>query len=196
MSEVVAAVVWRSVTEPETQHCRLSREDEGWRLAGSVVTVANGEPALITYQVDVDTAWLTRQVAVEIASGIRPPVQIRLTVDDAGGWRAERQPEPAAPWLVLPELTGLTDIDLAFTPATNTLPLRQLRPEVGESVAVVAAWLRFPELVIEPLPQTYQRLDHGRYHYESDGGAFTAAITVDDHGLVVDYEGLWTRAAP
>lgn len=196
MSEVIAAVAWRSVTEPEVQQCRLSRSGhgDGWQLDGTVVTGETGEPGLITYQVEVDAAWLTRRVAVEVTIGIQPPVQIRLEVDAARHWRAERRPEPAAPWVTLSELDGLADVDLAFTPATNTLPLRRLRPDVGESVDVVAAWLRFPELVIEPLPQTYRRLDPHRYHYQS--GDFIAEVTVDDHGLVVDYEGLWQRVAP
>jgi hypothetical protein len=196
MSDAIAAVVWQSVTEPETQQCLLSRDSDGWRLAGTVVTAANREPALITYQVDVDDSWVTRRAAVEVTVGVQSPVRIRFAVDAGGRWSAERQPEPDAPRVTLPELAGLTDIDLAFTPATNTLPIRRLRPEVGETVDVVAAWLRFPELVIEPLPQTYRRLDQRRYHYESGGGAFTAVITVDEHGLVVGYDGLWTRAAP
>ena len=102
MNDVVTAAVWQSVTEPETQHCRLSRNGDGWQLAGTVVTAENGEPSLITYQVDVDDAWLTRRVAVDVTLGVQPPVQIRLAVDGAGRWRTERTPEPAAPWVILP----------------------------------------------------------------------------------------------
>lgn len=89
----------------------------------------------------------------------------------------------------------MTDIDLAFTPATNTLPIRRLRPAIGETIAITTVWLRYPGLVIEPAPQTYQRLDPNRYRFTSDGGAFTAVIEVDDDGLVTTYEGLWHRAA-
>lgn len=195
MDHVVAAVLWQSPAEPDLQQCRLSHIDDGWRLAGTVVTVATDEPARIQYQVEVDHAWATRRVTVDASLGVQPPVQIRLRVDAAGNWQAERRPETAAPWVSLPDLSGLRDIDLAFTPATNTLPLRRLEPAVGETVAVTAAWLRFPELDIELLPQTYHRLDHRRYRYQSHSGAFTAEITVDDLGLVVDYAGLWQRVA-
>jgi hypothetical protein len=90
MNDVVAAVAWQSVTEPEIQQCRLSRDGDGWRLAGTVVTGANPGPALISYQVEVDAAWVTRRVAVDATMGIQPPVQIRLVIDGAGRWRAER----------------------------------------------------------------------------------------------------------
>jgi hypothetical protein len=195
MSNGSRAVLWQSLGEPDLQQCQLSPLIAGWRLDGTVVTVANGEPAVLRYQVDVDEQWVTRRALVNAAIELRAPIQIGLGVDDAGEWHAVRQPEPTAPWVTLLELAGLVDIDLAFTPATNTLPVRRLQPAVGETIAVTAVWLRFPELDVQLLPQTYQRLDEHRYRYESDGGAFTAEITVDDLGLVVDYEGLWERAA-
>jgi hypothetical protein len=95
----------------------------------------------------------------------------------------------------LEALHGLTDVDLGFSPVTNTLPIRRLDPAIGESVAVTAAWVRFPELTIEPLPQRYTRLAERRYRYESAGGAFVAEIEVDDLGLVTTYEGGWRRSA-
>ena len=65
---------------------------------------------------------------------------------------------------------------------------------MGESSGpLTAAWIRFPELAIEPLPQEYRRLSERRYRYTSRGGAFTAEIDVDEHGVVVDYQGVWQR---
>lgn len=54
-----------------------------------------------------------------------------------------------------------------------------------------AAWVRFPELSIEPLEQRYTRLAPHRYLYESAGGTFRRELTVDDNGFAVDYSGLW-----
>lgn len=61
---------------------------------------------------------------------------------------------------------------------------------------MTAVWVRFPELTIEPLPQRYTWLDERRYRYESAGGAFVAAIEVDELGLATEYEGGWRRVAP
>jgi hypothetical protein len=103
------------------------------------------------------------------------------------------RPLPAA--MEIPAVAGCLDVDLAFTPATNILPLRRLGLAVGESREMTAAWVRFPDLSIEPLAQRYTRLDERRVRYESRGGAFTAELEVDELGLVVRYPPLWERVA-
>lgn len=90
-------------------------------------------------------------------------------------------------WDAVAGLDGLRDVDLGFTPATNTLPMRRLALEVGESAEVDAVWVRFPELEVARLPQRYTRLEGMRYRYESAGGAFLAELEVDANGLVIRY---------
>ena len=63
-------------------------------------------------------------------------------------------------------------------------------------MSATAVWVRFPDLSVEALPQRYTRLDQRRYRYESDNGAFTTEIDVDDVGLVVRYGDMWERLAP
>jgi uncharacterized protein len=43
---------------------------------------------------------------------------------------------------LLPSMMGLFDVDLEFSPATNTLPIRRLNLKVGESVVVDVVWVR------------------------------------------------------
>ena len=62
-----------------------------------------------------------------------------------------------------------------------------------QSRAVTAAWVRFPELTVEPLPQEYLRLEERRYRYSSAGGRFVAELEVDEHGLVTTYGDIWAR---
>ena len=92
-------------------------------------------------------------------------------------------------------LRGCHDIDFGFTPATNTLPIRRLKLGVGRKAKVTAAWVQFPSLEIEPLPQCYTRLTEHCYWYESGDGAFVAEIEVDELGLVTHYSGGWKRIA-
>ena len=86
-------------------------------------------------------------------------------------------------------------MDLGIGASTNTLPIRRLDLEVGEAAEIVAAWVRFPELSLEPLPQRYTRLAEDRFRYESLDSGFTAEILVDDLGLVVHYTGWCERVA-
>ena len=66
--------------------------------------------------------------------------------------------------------------------------------QVGSSESVIAAWVKFPELTIQPLSQRYTRLAKDTYRYESNTG-FSAEIVVDDLGLVIAYPGGWERIA-
>lgn len=74
-----------------------------------------------------------------------------------------------------------------------SIPIRRLNLAIGESAAVRAAWLRFPELRLEPLEQLYTREAERRFRYQSraDGEPFTAILETDSYGRVLRYEGLW-----
>ena len=41
-----------------------------------------------------------------------------------------------------PEYSDCVDVDLSFTPATNTLPIRRLGLDIGEEAEIHVAWLR------------------------------------------------------
>ena len=91
----------------------------------------------------------------------------------------------------IPEVAGCTDVDLNFSPVTNTLPVRRLKLAVGEKAAVRAAWLRFPSFRLEPLEQIYERTAENKYRYESAGGRFATEIETDELGLAVRYGEFW-----
>jgi hypothetical protein len=167
-------------------------------LRGIVLAEVATVPVLVQYVVALAADWSTRAVEIVMRSGDAiKPEELRLTVAPEQRWQIEREPsqDESMPQDDQEALHGLIDVDLGFSPVTNTLPIRRLNPAIGEAVAVTAAWVRFPELTIQPLPQTYTRLAERRYRYESAGGAFVTEIEVDDLGLVTTYEGGWRRIA-
>lgn len=132
-------------------------------------------------------------------AGASPHREVAREAANAGagttGGVAGGSPRPVPAAVEVPAVAGCLDVDLAFTPATNILPLRRLGLAVGDSREMTAAWVRFPDLSVEPLAQRYTRLDERRVRYESRGGAFTAELEVDELGLVVRYPPLWERVA-
>jgi uncharacterized protein len=191
-------VLWQRIYSPGSEWCAVEREPDGWRLHGIVLTEVATAPVLVHYAVALATDWSTRVVEIAMRSGAASePRTLKLTVAPDQRWQIEREPglEPAMPADDVVTLHGLVDVDLGFSPVTNTLPIRRLEPAIGEAIAVTAAWVRFPELTVEPLSQRYIRLAERRYRYESAGGAFVAEIEVDDLGLVTTYEGGWRRIA-
>lgn len=170
MAEILATVVWELPGEG-AEVCTLEDVQPGFRLAGTAILAADGAPFFIEYEVGVDAEWRTRSVDVTCNE-----ITIELTADGNGSWSA-------------PAFDGCIDVDLGFTPATNTLPIRRAGLAVGEAADLNVAWMRFPELELERMTQRYARLADDRYRYASPG--FTAELQVDEHGLVLEYEGLW-----
>ena len=140
--------------------------------------------AQLKYTVKCDLDWRTRLVGIYGREGDRT-VNLELEADGAGTWTRDGTS--------VHQLAGALDIDLAFTPATNLVPIRRLALAVGSSASVRSAWVRFPGLQLEPLEQRYTRSGERHFRYEAlvDGERFEARLDTDDFGRVVRYEGLW-----
>ncbi|MGA2648472.1 MAG: putative glycolipid-binding domain-containing protein [Candidatus Sulfotelmatobacter sp.] len=180
------AVLWESLLIDGTDYCALWHTAEGWLLKGTVVGVFKDQrPMLASYEIHCDENWLTHRVQVERTIG-KDVKTINLSVENGGVWRSTGQE--------VREIRGCSDVDLAVTPATNTLPIRRLNLQVGSNESVIAAWVKFPELNVQPLSQRYTRLAKDIYRYESNTG-FSTEIVVDDLGLVTTYPGGWERRA-
>lgn len=177
-------VRWRRLDVPGREEARATRTAAGWRLVGELDVEEAGVAARLRYAIECDAEWRTRSAVIEGQAGGRP-IRFALAADGAGRWTREGAPEP--------DLSGALDVDLGFTPATNTLPIRRLALAVGERAPVRSAWLRFPELRLELLEQTYTRETERRFRYHAlvDGEPFTARLDTDAFGRVVLYEGLW-----
>lgn len=161
---------------------RLAPRSGGWRLAGLAAFRQGDDDCRLRYVVDCDRRWLTRSVAIEGRVGPRR-VSLGIAADGAGRWTQDGEPQPA--------VAGCLDVDLAFTPATNLLPIRRLELPVGGSASVAAAWLTLPELRLRELEQRYRRSGPTRYEYEAPATSFRTSLTVTPSGLVADYPGLW-----
>lgn len=182
--EFKRAVVWKNLLLSGTDYCALWHTAEGRILKGTMAGVLKDHrPMLANYEIYCDENWLTHRVQMErtIGSDVKT---LSLSVESRGVWRnAARE---------IRQIHGCDDIDLAVTPATNTLPIRRLNLQIGSSESVIAAWVKFPDLTLQPLSQRYTRLTKDTYRYESNNG-FSAEIVVDDLGLVVTYPGGWER---
>ena len=167
-------------------HALEDFEDDGRAFRGRV-QVDEAIPWLVEYRIAFDGGWVTlgTEVSVQRAGRSR---KLRLQREPSGCWLADD--------CEVETCRGALDVDLGVTPSTNTSAIRRLGLAVGASAEFTAAWVRFPELTIEPLPQRYTRLEANTYLYESlPGGAvvFQARLEVDGTGLVERYEGLFER---
>jgi uncharacterized protein len=157
-----------------------------WQLGGTAVFAENGRSCRLEYQVVCDAGW--RTLHARVTGWIGPdPVKVEVYTDSARRWSVNGREAPA--------VAGCVDIDLAFSPSTNTIPIRRLSLNQGERAEVRSAWLRVPEFTLEPLVQSYQRTGESSYHYESPSQDFTTDIEVGPGGFVRRYPPLWEAQA-
>ena len=170
-------ILWRRLDTTGLETVRVYSDDEGWYLDGSAIFLHEEKPCRLEYLIECDIDWNTVFVSLDGWLGDEP-VDIEIDAEN-GKWFLNAQ-EIAA-------VDGCVDIDLNFSPATNLLPLKRLDLAVGESKTVRAAWLKFPSFELEPLDQTYTRIDNSTVRYESGGGKFVRDLTINEDGMVIEY---------
>ena len=177
------AMLWRRLHQPGHDACWLWQDGERQGLDGVAVWLDDAGPAQMAYHVSCDAAWLTRAVRVQGRVGARD-LTLSIHRDEAGTWRANGEE--------LPDFVGLTDIDLGFTPATNTLPIRRMTALGQDRADLAAVWLDAEDWTLKRLPQRYELGGQG-WRYASPTHDFTADLAVDHDGFVTDYPGLWVK---
>ena len=175
-------ILWRGIDNPGHDSARLTEGARGAVITGAAVFVEEGQPCRLDYRIVCDAEWRTIGARVTGWHGATL-VDLEVSVDDERTWNLNGQ-------LCRP-LQGCDDIDLSFSPSTNLLPIRRMELAVGEARAVRAAWLRFPDMVLEPLEQSYERVSESLYRYESGRASFVGLLETNIVGFVTEYPGLW-----
>jgi hypothetical protein len=179
-------ILWHCSQLASSEHAALLEREDGLGLAGTVVVPRHGVPCTITYEVVADSHWSPHgaTVTVSMPSGAS---SIALAAEGGGRWQLDGA--------TAPHLVGCGDLDLGWTPATNTFPIRRLALEVGQSAGIRAAWVRFPELDVVSSEQRYTRLGDDRWRYQSRDYDFELRVDPTT-GLVLAYgDDLWRAAA-
>ncbi|KAF1052955.1 MAG: hypothetical protein GAK43_01667 [Stenotrophomonas maltophilia] len=172
------------------QHPVASWESLDWSDGQAVgqIRIAAVErqlPCQLDYRLEWDADWRLRRAWLrrenEHSSG-----ELTLDSDGQGHWQRDGE--------ALAELDGCLDLDLWPSPFTNTLPIRRLHLAPGAQAALDVVYLQAADLRPQRMRQGYECLDARHYRYRNlDGSGFEAVLEVDEHGLVLDYPGLFRR---
>lgn len=177
----------------------VTRVDDAVVQFGHDSMIAHGssvtEEYATSWRLEVDKGWVTRRLTVA-AHGHRWFRSLDLTRDRRGVWASRRIAEGEDPTASSSEfdpasLNGALDCDLGLCPLTNTMPIRRLGLTGTDVPArrIVVAWVDVPSLRVLRSEQLYSSLG-GAVRYEVPDGGFAADLTVDQHGVVVDYPEL------
>lgn len=179
---MMKTIEWRHLwCEGATERLRL----EGRYARGRVECERPKDPFEVSYDVRWDARWRTRFAECRVTDGGRSRFK-GLVNDGEGRWAVDGQPDR--------RLDGCIDVDIWPTPFTNTLVIRRLLIEGLDAADVLVAWIDALEGTVRARPQRYTRTAAG-WRFESIDDGFSAQLTVDDDGLVVDYPGFFERIA-
>lgn len=181
-------VLWKRLDRAGADACRVRRIETGWVIEGAATFFEGDMVASLSYQLLCNAAWETR--SADVHGWI-----------DGQDWRLQVQRRPDG-WVMdgsaLGFGEGLLDIDLGFTPASNTNAIRRLALDIGDRIETTALWLDTDDWTLKPLLQTYERISPTSIAYTSPEHGYKATLQVNAFGIVLEYPGLWKaeHAAP
>ncbi|MFF1634826.1 putative glycolipid-binding domain-containing protein [Leifsonia sp. NPDC058248] len=203
------------------RHVEWVGDDDPERLEAATVTLAADRlDALGTsrttdyvtqWSLETGPGWVTTRLDIGV-SGRGWSRRLALTRDAHGRWSSESHYSGhpvyegalmAAPGIRDPaSLDGALDCDLALCPVTNSMPMLRLGvlDAATPETRFVMAWVALPSLEVVRSDQVYSSMaaldpaaGHGVVQYQSASRDFTADLTVDPDGIVIDYPRLAKR---
>jgi hypothetical protein len=191
-------VTWRSDDGRGVEGTRLLLGTPGLRALGRMVHAGGGvddPPFTASYRLVAGPDGALHRLAVTSATPARER-HLTLNRTDDGFWLLDTGSGGDRS-----EFDGAVDVDLAYSPMFNTLPIRRLRlhREPGDHLLKVV-FVALPELTTEVVEQRYRAvspLGKGERPDEAVVGftwnTFTAELAVDDDAVVTSYPGVASR---
>lgn len=184
------AYLWRSLDNPGFEHVRVDDSHPGWTVYDSmIVREHGGEIRRGGYTLIVDKAFRTLEIRIMAEQEPGSMAALHLLATGDGTWTDDNERR-------IPSLDGVIDVDIQWSPLTNTLPVRRLDLLPGEEQAISVAYIALPELSLSRVGQRYTRVDDRTVRYVSETRDFVRDIALDDDGFVLEYPGLFTREWP
>lgn len=179
---------WRLISDASTfdglEHLTINSCENNIIVASTVIGNRGDRPYGIHYTIICSPDWAVRSFNLENTQGH----SLAMNSDGEGNWF--NQDGTSAP-----QFSGVIDIDLAGTPFTNTLPIRRLtHQKAGRSQRFKMLYVPFDTLTPKIDKQQYTCITpYKKYRYEALGRKFSAELSVDENGVVIDYPTLFKR---
>ena len=192
MTPVTTMFTWLGADGRAMESARVLFGGGGLRALGRSVRAVPGEPPFTaSYRLVVNDEGVLTRLAVTTATAERERT-LTLNRTEDGYWMLDTGSGGGRQMF-----DGALDVDLAFSPLFNTLPIRRLglQREVGEHELPVV-FVSLPELEVKASTQRYRTvtpLNDGRAVVNFSWDGYSADLVVDADGVVIDYPGLATR---
>jgi hypothetical protein len=191
-------LTWQAEDGHGLEGTRLLPGHGGFRALGRMVRVEPSGGFTASYRLVVGEDGRLSRLSVTSATAER---ERHLTINrtDDGVWLLDTGTGSGA---VRDDCAGAVEVDLAFSPLFNTIPIRRLglHREPGEHTMPMV-FVSLPDLEVRVVEQTYRTISvldeaGGRAEVGFRSGDFTADLVVDAAGVVETYPGLARRLTP
>ncbi len=188
---VTKLLTWASVDRLRLEGARVVLGGRGLRATGSVVSAAQDDIEAYTasYSLTTDEAGVVQRLTVRIARAVGEQ-HVTLTRSEEGIWLVDHGQGAART-----NFGGALDVDLAFSPLFNALPVRRLGLHRGAALHdLPVVFVALPSLEVCRVSQTYRTASLGDPAVVSiSSDTYEVELTVDTDGLVLEYPGLASR---
>ena len=184
-------LAWAGVDGLRLEATRVVLGERGMRATGSMVSAAREdvETYSASYSLTTDELGVVQRLTVRTTRA-QGEQHVAITRSEEGIWLVDHGQGAARS-----NFGGALDVDLAFSPLFNALPVRRLGIHRGapkDELSVV--FVALPSLEVCRVAQTYRPVSVGEPAVVSiSSDSFEAELTVDADGLVLEYPGLAHR---
>lgn len=171
---------WTTWDAEDVEDLTIGWENEGWTVSGVV-----GRER-VQYVVRLNASFQVRQLL--LFRDLDEP-DLWLATDGSARWGEMNGAHRT-------ELDGCTDVWLACTPFTASIPIRRLPLHVGDTADVRVLTIDVETLEVAPARHRYTRLGTHRWAFtDLDGEPATGPLEfeVDEHGLTRDLPDRFRR---
>ncbi|SDC73045.1 putative glycolipid-binding domain-containing protein [Actinokineospora iranica] len=187
-------VTWQGAEPVTLESVRLLVADTRLRASGRLIAAANlgtgAEPFSASFEASVDKGEVAGRLLLRTTTAEQER-QISLSRTEDGVWLVDYGHTSERD-----EFDGSVTVDVAGAVTFNTLPIRRLglHRTPGE-FEIPVVFVSMPDLKVTLVRQTYRTVstDEKLSVIAFTQGEFSADLTVDADGIVVDYPGVARR---
>lgn len=184
---MTSELIWQHLDAAGWEHVRVIDDHPGWTVFDSIlVREDKGQVLRGGYTLVVDKQWRTLELRFMLESAPGSMQGIHLLTEGDGRWTDANEQH-------IPELDGISDVDIQWSPLTNTLPLNRLGMSEGSHHDVRVAYIALPDIALQVVDQHYDRPNEEVLEFSAPGRPEKFAIEVDNNGFVKHYPELFIR---
>jgi len=175
--------VWKNSMMNLTEFVSIVRE-EMTTVKGYITGEGYEKPWQVNYTLTLNPRWEAQTVFIEVMS--EQNYTIALHKNELQQWLNEKGEH-------LEAFDGCVDVDISFTPFTNSLPINRLQLTKGEGQDIRVVYVDVRNGVVKTVKQRYLNKGSQIYKYENEDSGYISELIVDKDGYVVDYPGIWQQ---